>query len=153
MSTSQFYWAPKNWCFWTVVLEKTLGSPLDSKEIQPVNPKGNQPWILIGRTDAKTEALELWPPDAKCWPFGKDPDPGKDWGQEEKEATEDEIVGWYHWLSGYEFEQTPRDSEGQKSLECCSPLGHKESDSTEQLNNNFLSKPQILLIVWYLSSS
>ena len=110
-------WAPKNWCFWTVVLEKTLENPLDSKEIQPLNPKGNQPWILIGRTDAKTEAPVLWPPDAKSWLLGKDSDPGKDWGQEEKEATEDEMVGWHHWLNGQEFEQTPGDSEGQKSLE------------------------------------
>ena len=96
-------WAPKNWCFWTVVLEKTLESPLDSKEIQPVNPKGNQPWIFIGRTDA--EAPVLWPPDAKNWHIGKDPDAGKDWRQEEKWTIEDEMVGWHHWLSGREFEQ------------------------------------------------
>ena len=95
-------WALKNWCFWTAVLEKTLQSPLDSKEIKPVNPKGNQPWIFTGRTDA--EALILWPPDAKNWLIGKDPDARKDWMQEEKGTTEDEMVGWHHWLNGHEFE-------------------------------------------------
>ena len=95
-------WELKNWCFWTVVLEKTLESPLDSKEIQPVHPKGNQPWIFTGRADA--EAPILWPPDAKSQLTGKDPDAGKDWGQEEKGMTEDEMVGWHHWLNGHEFE-------------------------------------------------
>ena len=90
----------KNWCFWTVVLEKTLDSPLDCKEIQPVHPKGNQPWIFIGRTDAEAETPILWPPDMKNWLIGKDPDAGKDWRQEEKWTTEDEIVGWHHWLDG-----------------------------------------------------
>ena len=90
-------WAPKNWCFWTVVLEKTLESPLDSKEIKPVNPKGNQPWIFTGRTNAEAEALILWPSDVKNWLTGKDPDPGKDWGKEEKGATKDEMVGWHQW--------------------------------------------------------
>ena len=127
-------WAPKNWCFWTVVLEKTLESPLDCKEIQPVNPKGNQPWIFTGRTDAEAEAPILWPPDVKNQLIRKDPDAGKDWRQEEKGITEDEMVGWYHWLSGHEFEQTSGDGEGQGSLTCCSPWGHKESDMTEQLN-------------------
>ena len=97
-------WAPKNWCFWTVVLEKTLESPLDSKEIQPVHPKGNQSWIFIGRTDAEAEAPMLWPPDGKNWVTGKDPDAGKDWRQEEKGTTEDEMVEWNHWLNGHEFE-------------------------------------------------
>ena len=91
-------WVPKNWCFWTVVLEKTLESPLDCKEIQPVHPKGNQSWILIGRTDAEAEAPILWPPDAKKWLIGEDPDAGKDWRQEEKGTTQDEMVGWHHQL-------------------------------------------------------
>ena len=101
------YKAPKNWCFWTVVLEKTLESPLDSKEIQPVHPKGNQSWIFIGRTDVEVEIPILWPPDAKCWLIWKDPDAGKDWGQEEKGTTDDEIVGWHHWLRGHGFGWTP----------------------------------------------
>ena len=96
-------WAPKNWCFQTVVLEKTLESLLDCKEIKPVNPKGNQPWIFIGRTDAEAEAPILWPPYAKNWPIGKDPNAGKDWRQEEKGMTEYETVGWHHWLDGHEF--------------------------------------------------
>ena len=95
----------KNWCFWTVVLEKMLESPLDCKEIQPVHPKGNQSWIFIGRTDAKAETPILWPPDAKNWLTGKGPDAGKDWRQEEKGTTEDKMVGWHHWLGGHEFEQ------------------------------------------------
>ena len=96
-------WVQKNWCFWTVVLEKTLESPLDCKEIQPVHPKGNQSWILIGRTDAKAEAPILWSPDVKSWLIWEDPDAGKDWGQEEKGMTEDEMVGWHHQLNGHEF--------------------------------------------------
>ena len=120
-------WALKNWCFWTVVLEKTLESPLDSKEIKPVHPKGNQSWIFIGRTD--TETLILWPPDMKNWLIGKDSDAGKDWRQEEKRTTEDKMFGWHHWLDGHESEQAPRgDSEGQGSLACFSPWGHKELD-------------------------
>ena len=107
-------WASKNWCFWIVVVEKTLESPLDSKEIKPVNPKGNQLWIFTGRTDA--EAPVLKPPDVKSQLTGKDPAAGKDWGQEEKGVTEDELVGWHHWLNGHEFEQTPGDSEGHGSL-------------------------------------
>ena len=129
-------WVLKNWCFWTVVLEKTLESPLDCKEIKPVNPKGNQPWTFIGRTDAEAEALILWLPDAKSQLTGKDPDAGKDWRQEEKETTEDEMVGWHHWLNGHEFEQTLGDSEGQRSLMCYSPWDCKKSDTTEWLNNN-----------------
>ena len=113
-------WVPKNWCFWTVVLEMTFQSPLDCKEIKPVNPKGNQPWIFIGRTDADFKGPILWPPDVKSWLTGKDPDAGKDWGQEEKGATEAEMAGWHHWLDGHESEQTPRDTEGRGSLACCS---------------------------------
>ena len=105
--------------------EKTLESPLNSKEIQPVHPKGNQSWIFIGRTEAEAEAPILWPPDAKSQLTGKDPDVRKDWGREEKGVTEDEMVGWHHRLSGHEFEQTLGDSEGQGSLVCCSPWGHK----------------------------
>ena len=129
-------WVPKNWCLWATVLEKTLESPLDCKKIKPVNPKVNQSWIFIGRTDVEVENPILWPPDVKSWLIGKDPDVVKDWGQEEKGAAEDEIVGWHYWLSGHEFEQTPRESEGQGSLVCCSPLGHRESDTTEWLNNH-----------------
>ena len=97
-------WASKNWCFWTVVLEKTLESPLDCKEIQPVNPKGDQSWIFIGRTDVEAETLILWPPDVKNWLIWKDPDAGKDWGREEKGTTENEMIGWHHQLEGHEFE-------------------------------------------------
>ena len=100
-------WAPKNWCFWTVVLEKTLESSLDCKEIQPVLPKGNQSWISIGRTDVEVETPILWPPDAKNWLTEKDPDAGKDWRQEEKGMTEDEMLEWRHQLNGHKFEQTP----------------------------------------------
>ena len=97
-------WVPKNWCFWTVVLEKTLKNPLDCREIQPVHPKGDQSWIFIGRTDAEAETPVLWPPEAKIWLIGKDPDAGKDWRREEKGMTEDERVGWHYWLDGHEFE-------------------------------------------------
>ena len=135
-------WALKNWCFWTVVLGKTLESPLDCKEIQPVNPKGNQPWIFIGRTDAEAETPILWPPDAKRWLIGKDPDSGKDWGQEEKGMTEDERRGWQRmrwldgitWLNGHGFGWTPGVGDGQGDLACCGSRGHKESDTTERLN-------------------
>ena len=123
----------QNWCFSTVVLEKTLESPLDFKEIQPVNPKGNQSWIFIERTDAEAETPILWPPDTKSHLIRKDSDAGKDWSQEEKGMTEDEMVGWHHRLDGHDLEQTPGDSEGQGSLACCSPWGHKESDMTEGL--------------------
>ena len=127
-------WAPKNWCFWIVVLEKTLESPLDCKEIQPVHPKGNQSWIFIGRTDAEAKAPVLWPPDAKNWLTGKDSHDGKDWRQEEKGMTEDEMVGWHHQLNGHEFEQAVGVSDGQGSLSCCSPWGCRECDTTEWLN-------------------
>ena len=123
-------WALKNWCFWTVILEKTFESPLDCKEIQPVHPKGNQSWRFIGRTDAEVETPILWPPDSKNWLIGKDPDAGKDWRREEKGMTEDEMVGWHHPLNGHKFEQTPGDGDGQGSLVCCSPWGHKESGTT-----------------------
>ena len=126
-------WAPKNWCFWTVVLEKTLESPLDSRETKPFSPKGNQPWIFTGRTDA--QAPILWPPDVKNRLAGKEPDARKDWRQEEKGTMEDEMVGWHHQLNGHDFAQTPADDEGQGSLPCCSPWGHEESDNdwaTEQ---------------------
>ena len=126
--------ALKNWCFWTVVLEKTLESPLNCKEIKPVNPKGNQSWIFIGRTDAKAETPILWPPDVKSWLTRKDPDAGKDWKQEEKGTTEDELVVWHHWLSGHEFEQALGVGDGQGSLAFCSPWGCKESEMTERLN-------------------
>ena len=118
-------WAPKNLCLWTVVLEKTLESLLDCKEIKPINPKGNQSWIFTGRTDTEAEAPILWPPDVKNWLIGKDPDAEKDWRQ--KETTEDEMSGWQHRLTGHEFEQAPGVGDGQRGLVCCSPWGHKES--------------------------
>ena len=123
---------PKNWCFWTVILEKTLESALDCKEIKPVNHKGNQSWMFIGRTYAK--APILWPPDVKNWLIGEDPDAGKDWRREEKGVTEYEMFGWHHWLDGHEFEQALGVSDEQGGLGCCSPLGCKESDTTERLN-------------------
>ena len=125
-------WALNNWCFWTVVLEKTLESSLDCK-IKPVNPKGNQSWILFGRTDAEAEATILWPPDAKNWPLRKDPDAGTDWKQE-KGTAEELTVGWHHWLNGHEFEQALGVGDGQGNLVCCSPWGCKESDMTERPN-------------------
>ena len=114
-------WAPKNWCFWTVVLEKTLKSSLDWREIKPVDPKRNQRWIFIGRTDAEAETPILWPPDVKNWLIWKDPDGGKDWRWEEKGTTEDQMVEWHYWLYGHEFEQVPGVGDGQGSLACCSP--------------------------------
>ena len=126
-------WVPKNWYFWTVVLEKTLESPLDCKEIQPVHPKGNQSEIFIGRTDVEAETPILGPLDAKNWLIGKDPDAGKDWRQE-KGTTEDEMVGWHHQLDGHEFESTAGVGDGQGGLACCSLWGHKELDTTEWLN-------------------
>ena len=120
----------KNWCLRTVVLEKTLESPLNCKENKPVNPKGNQLWIFIGKTDAEAEIPILWPPDVKSWLTAKDPDAGKDWGQKENRVAEDEMVRQHHWLNGHESEQTPGNSEGQGNLLCCRPWGHKESDMT-----------------------
>ena len=128
-------WAPKNRCFRTVGLEKTLETPLDSKEIKPVNPKRNHPWICIGRTDAKGQIF--WPPDTNSWFIGKDPDAGKDWGQvgkiEGRWRWGWQRIGWHHWFNGHEFEQTPGDCEGLGSLACCSPRSPKEFDTTEQL--------------------
>ena len=124
----------KNWCFWTVVLGKTPESPLDCKEMQPVHSEGDQSWIFIGRTDAKAETPILWQPDAKNWLIGKDPDAVKDRRLEERGMTEDEMVGWHHQINGHEFEQALGDGEGQGSLACCSPWGHKELDTTEWLN-------------------
>ena len=129
-------WVSKNWCFRTVVLEKTLESPLDYKEIKLVNPKGNQSWIFIGRTDAK--APTLWSPDAKNWLIRKDPDAGKNWRQE-KRMTEDKTVRWHHQLKRHEFEQAPGVGDGQGSLVCCSPWGHKESDMmSDQVELNWI---------------
>ena len=127
-------WVPKNWCFWAVELEKTLVSPLDCKEIQPVHPKGNQSWIFFGSTDAEAEAPIFWLPDAKNWLIWKDPDAGKDWKQQEKGTTEDEMIGWHHRFDGHEFEQALGVGDGQGSLTCCSPCGCKELDITEWLN-------------------
>ena len=123
-------WVPKNWYFQTVVLEKSLESPLESKKIKPVNPKENQPCVFSGRTDAGAEAPILWPPDAKSLLTGKDPDIGKDWGQKEKRVTEDEMFGWYHRFNEHEFEWTPGDSEGQGILALCSPQSREASDAT-----------------------
>ena len=135
-------WLLKDWCFWTVVLEKTLESPLDCKQIEPVHPKGNQSWIFIGRTDGKAPTLCL--PDVKSWLTGKDPVAGKEWRWEEKGTTEDEMVGWHHWLNGHEFEQAPEDGEGQGSLACCSPWGCKEFDMTGRLNNNCINSIDLM---------
>ena len=127
-------WAPKNWCFWTVVLEKTLESPLDCKEIQPVHPKGDQSWLFIGRTEAEAETPVLWPLGVKSWLIWKDRDTGKDWRQKEKGTTEDEMVGWYHQLNGHEFEWTLGVGDGQGGLLCWGPWDRKELDTTERLN-------------------
>ena len=125
-------WAPKNWCFWTVVLEKILESPLDCKEIQPVHSKGDQSWVFIGRTDVEAETPILWLPHAKSWLIGKDPDAGKDWGQEEKGANE--MTWWHHRLNGHGFGWTPGVGDGQGGLACCGSWGRKESDTTDRLN-------------------
>ena len=144
----------KNWCFWSVVLEKALKSPLDCKEIQPVHPKGNQSWIFTERTDIEAETPILWPPDAKNWLIWKDLDAGKDWRQEEKGVTEDEMVGWHHRLNEHEFEWTPGVGDGQGGLAYFSPWGCKELNMTERLNwselNWLLWKPQSWLgfIFW-----
>ena len=127
-------WALKNWCFWTVVLEKTLECPLDGKEIQPVHPKGDQSWVFIGRTDSEAETPILWPPDAKIWLIWKDPDAGNDWGQDEKGTIEYKMVGWYHRLNGHGFGWTPGVDDRQGGLACCSSWGYKELDMTEWLN-------------------
>ena len=127
-------WVPRNWCFWTVVVVKTLESPLDCKEIQPVHSKGDQSWVFIGRTDVEAETPILWPPDTKSWLIWKDPDAGKDWGQEAKGMTEDVMVGWHHWLDGHGFGWTLGIDDGQGGLVCCGSCGHKESNTTEWLN-------------------
>ena len=128
-------WPPKNLCFWTVVLEKTLESSLYCKKIQPVHPKRNQSWMFIGGTDAEAETPVLWPPHAKSWVTGKDSDAGRDWGQEEKEMTKDGVAGWHHRLDGQEFGWTLGVGDGQGGLTCCNSWGHKESDTTEWLNS------------------
>ena len=127
-------WVTKNWCFWTVVLEKTLESPLDCKEIQLVHPKGDQSWVFIGRTDVEAEMPILWPPHEKSWLIWEDPDAGKDWRQEKKGMTEDNVVRWHHQLNGCGFGWTPGVGDGQGGLVCCGSWGRKESDTTEQLN-------------------
>ena len=129
-------WAPKNWCFRIMLLEKTLGSLLNCKEIRADNPKRNQPWIFTGRTVA--EAPIMWLPYVKCWLIGKDPDAGKDWRQEEKGTAEGEMAGWHHWLNGHEFEQAPGDGDGQGGLACCSPWGRTELDITEHLTELYI---------------
>ena len=132
-------WVPKNWCFWSVVLEKTLESPLDCKEIQPVHSEGDQPWVFSGRNDAKAETPVLWPPHEKSWLIGKDSDAGRDWGQEEKGMTEDEMAGWHHRLDGHEFGWTLGVGDGQGGLACCDSWGHKSrtwlSHWTELISN------------------
>ena len=127
-------WVLKNWCFWTVVLEETLESPLDCKKIQPVHPKGDQPWVFIGTTDAEAEIPILWPSHVKSWLIWKDPDARRDQEQEEKGTTEDEMAGWHHWLDGHESEETLGVGDGQGSLACCDSWGRKESDTAEWLN-------------------
>ena len=127
-------WTLKNWWFWTVVLEKTLESSLDCRDIQPVHPKGNQSWVFIGSTGVEVETLVLWPPDAKSWLIRKDPAAGRDWGQEEKEMIEDEMVGWHHQLNGHGFWWTLGVGDGQGGLASCDSWGHKESDTTEWPN-------------------
>ena len=133
-------WALKNWCFWTVVLEKTLENPLDCKDIQPVHPKGDQSWVFIGRTDVEAETPILWPLDVESWLIWKDPDAWKDWGQEEKGMTEDEMVGWHHWHNGHGFGWIPGVGDGQGGLACCSSWGCKELDTTERLHFHALEK-------------
>ena len=142
-------WALNDWCFWIVVVDKTLESPLDCKEIKPVSPKGNQPWIFIGRTDAEAEAPKRWPSDAKRWLTGKYPDAWKGWRQEEKGTTQNEIVEWHHQLNGHEFQQALEIGDGQGSLACCSPWGHKESDMTQWPNNNKKSLKPIMFLYNY----
>ena len=155
-------WALKNWCFWTVVLEKTRDSSLDCKEIQPVHSEGDQPWVFFGGNDAKAETPILWPPHAKSWLIGKDYDAGRDWGQEKKGMTEGEIAGWHHWLNGREFEWTLGDGDWQGGLACCDSWGRKESDTPEWLDWTELTDSTVgwaglegpgwlCLHVWYLS--
>ena len=144
-------WALKNWYVWTVVLEKTLESPLDCKEFQPVHSEGDQPWDFFGRNDAKAETPILWLPHEKSWLIGKDFDAGRGWGQEEKGMTEDEMAGWHHRLDGREFEWTLGDGDGPGGLACCDSWGRKELDMTERLNwtEEFLGIQTQTLIWWY----
>ena len=139
---------PKKWMLSSLMLEKMPGSPLDCKEIKPVNHKGSQPWIHTRRTDGKAETLTLWPLDANSGLIGEDANVGKDWRQKKKRATEDEMVGWHHQGNGRELRQTPGDSEGQRSLACCSPWGHKDSDTTWRLNNNMWQAVEKCLLEW-----
>ena len=136
---------PKNWCLWAVVLEKTLESPFHSKEIKPVNHEGDHPWIFTGKTDAEAETPVFWSSDVKRWFIGKVPDFGKDWGQKENRASEDEMAGWHHWCSEHELGQHLGDGEGQRGLDCCSPWGCKELDITGRLNNTFYIRRTPLL--------
>ena len=148
-------WMLKNWCFWIVVLEKTLESPLDCKEIQPVHPKGDQSWVFFGRTDVEAETPILWPPDAKSWLIWKDHNAGKDWGQEEKGMTENETVGWHQRFNGHGFGWTPGAGDWQGGLACCGSRGRKESDTTERLNltettrSCCIAQETIFTILWY----
>ena len=144
-------WALKNWCFWTVVLEKTLESPLDCKEIQPVHSEGDQPWAFFGKNDAKAETPVLWPPHAKSWLIGKESDAGRDWGQEEKGTTEDEMAGWHHWLDAHESGWTLGVGDGQGGLACCDSWGRKELDTTERLNWTELTDA-VFCSLFFLSS-
>ena len=145
-------WAGKNWCFWTVVLEKTLKSPLDCKEIQPVHPKGDQSWVFIGRTDVEAETPILWPLDVKSWLIWKDPDAGKDWRQEEKGTKEDEMVGWLHWLNGHEFGWTLGVGDGQGGVACCSSWGHRVGHNwVTELNWKILSSALCQLVLSEIS--
>ena len=146
-------WVQKNWCFWIVVLEKTLESPLDCKEIQPVHPKGDQFWVFTGRTDVEAETSILWLPDEKSWIICKDPDAGKDWGREENRTREDEMAGWHYWLDEHESEWTPAVGDGQGGLECCNSWGRKESDTTDwtELHMNmkkYIPNTSISIPVW-----
>ena len=145
-------WVPKNWCFWTVVLEKTLESPSDCKEILPVHSKGDQPWVFFGRNDAEAETPVLWPPHAKSWLTGKDSDAGKDWGQEKKGTTEDEMAGWHQWPNGCESEWTPGLGDGQGGLACCNSWDRKESDTTEWLNWTDHYGPFLAITLWTVDS-
>jgi len=134
-------------------MEKTLESPLDYKEIQPVHPKGNQSWLFIGRTDVEAETPKLWTPDAKTWLIGKVPDARKDWERAKKGATEDEMVGWHHWLDGHGFGWTPGVGDGQGGLVCCDSWGRKESDMTEQLNWTLLNPLGKHKVIFYVCGS
>ena len=146
-------WAPKNWCFWTVLLEKTVEGPLDCKEIQLIHSEGDQPWDFFGRNYAKAETPVLWPPHVKSWLIGKDFDAGRDWGQEENGTTKDEMAGWHHKLDGCESEWTPGDGDGQGGLACCDSWTRKELDLTERLNwteRSQIHPFQSILVHWYV---